>query len=95
MLRKERHGIHHVKQAKRRRSRIHNQRKRIEASGLMLLMDGSPQCWFDNKKFCTAIDDVTSELFTEFSLLETTVGCFKVLQKVIEIVTFLKRCMLT
>ncbi|CAH9050430.1 ISNCY family transposase ISShha1 [Pseudoalteromonas holothuriae] len=62
------HDIHHVKRAKRRRSRVHKHRERIEAAGLMLQMDGSPHRWFGNKKFCliAAIDDATSELFAEF-----------------------------
>lgn len=35
-LRKWAHYIHHVKRAKRRRSRVHKRRERMEAPGLML-----------------------------------------------------------
>ena len=80
------HDIHHLKRAKRRRTRIHKRRERIEAAGLMLQMDGSPHRWFGNKKYCliVAIDDTTSELFAEFFPSETTVGCLKVLRTIIE-----------
>jgi transposase len=80
------HDIHHVKRAKRRRSRIHKRRERMEAAGLMLQMDGSPHRWFGNKKSCliAAIDDATSELFAEFFPSETTAGCLKVLRAIIE-----------
>ncbi len=80
------HDIHHVKRAKRRRSRIHKHRERMEAAGLMLQMDGSPHRWFGNKKSCliAAIDDATSELFAEFFPSETTAGCLKVLRTIIE-----------
>ncbi len=39
-LRKWAHDIHHVKRAKRRRSRVHKRRERMEAPGLMLQLDG-------------------------------------------------------
>lgn len=80
------HDIHHVKRAKRRRSRVHKHRERMESAGLMLQMDGSPHRWFGNKKSCLidAIDDATSELFAEFFPSETTAGCLKVLRSIIE-----------
>lgn len=80
------HDIHHVKRAKRRRSRIYKHRERMEAAGLMVQMDGSPHRWFGNKKSCliAAIDDATSELFAEFFPSETTAGCLKVLRSIIE-----------
>ena len=70
------HDIHHVKRAKHRRNRIHKRRERMEASGLMLQMDGSPPRWFGNRKSCliAAIDDATSELFAEFFPSETTLA---------------------
>ncbi|MDN3608843.1 ISNCY family transposase [Vibrio ostreicida] len=85
-LRRWAHDIHHVKRAKRRRSRVHKHRERMGASGLMLQMDGSPHRWFGNKKSCliAAIDDATSELFAEFFPSETTAGCFKVMRTIIE-----------
>lgn len=80
------HDIHHVKRAKRRRSRVHKHRERMEAAGLMVQMDGSPHRWFGNKKSCliAAIDDATSELFAEFFPSETTAGCLKLLKNIIE-----------
>lgn len=52
-LRKWAHDIHHVKRAKRRRSRVHKRRERMEAPGLMLQMDGSTHRWIALKVFST------------------------------------------
>ena len=46
------HDIHHVKRAKRRRSKVRKRRERMESEGLLLQMDGSPHRWFGNKKSC-------------------------------------------
>ncbi|MDE1466104.1 ISNCY family transposase, partial [Spartinivicinus poritis] len=80
------HDIHHVKRAKRRRSLVRKRRERMDAPGLLLQMDGSPHCWFGNKKSCliAIIDDATSELHGEFFKAETTEGCLKVMRDYIE-----------
>lgn len=85
-LRKWAHEIHHVKRAKRRRSRVHKRRERMEAPGLLLQMDGSTHRWFGNKKSCmiAIIDDANSNLHAEFFLSETTVGSFSVIRGMIE-----------
>ena len=85
-LRKWAHDIHHVKRAKRRRSRVHKRRERMEAPGLMLQMDGSSHRWFGKKKSCliAVIDDATSDIQAEFFPSETTAGCLKVMRSVIE-----------
>jgi transposase len=76
------HEIHHVKRAKRRRSRVRKRRERMEAPGLLLQMDGSTHRWFANKKSCliAIIDDATSEVHAQFFESETTLGCLKVLR---------------
>lgn len=80
-LRSWAHDIHHVKRAKRRRDRVRKKRERMESSGLLLQMDGSPHRWFGDKKSCliAIIDDATSEIHAEFFESETTVGCLKVM----------------
>lgn len=85
-LRKWAHDIHHVKRAKRRRSRIHKRRERMETPGLMLQMDGSTHRWFGDKKCCliAMIDDANSQLFAEFFPAETTAGCLRLLRSVVE-----------
>ncbi len=85
-LRKWAHDIHHVKRAKRRRSRVHKRRERMETPGLMLQMDGSTHRWFGDKKCCliAMIDDANSQLFAEFFPAETTAGCLKLLRSVVE-----------
>jgi len=85
-LRKWAHDIHHVKRAKRRRSRVHKRRERMEAPGLMLQMDGSTHRWFGGKKSCliAMIDDANSDIHAEFFPSETTTGCLKVMRSVIE-----------
>lgn len=85
-LRKWAHDIHHVKRAKRRRSRVHKRRERMEAPGLMLQMDGSTHRWFGNNKSCliAMIDDANSDIHAEFFPSETTAGCLKVMRSVIE-----------
>ena len=76
------HEIHHVKRAKRRRSKIRKRRERMESPGLLLQMDGSPHRWFGDKQSCliAIIDDATSEIHAEFFESETTLGCLKVLR---------------
>ncbi|MEC9428217.1 MAG: ISNCY family transposase, partial [Pseudomonadota bacterium] len=78
--------IHHVKRAKRRRSRVHKRRERMEAPGLMLQMDGSTHRWFGDKKSCliAMIDDANSDIHAEFFPSETTEGCMKVMRSVVE-----------
>ena len=85
-LRKWAHDIHHVKRAKRRRSRVHKRRERMEAPGLMLQMDGSTHRWFGDKKSCliAMIDDANSDIHAEFFPSETTEGCMKVMRSVVE-----------
>ena len=85
-LRKWAHDIHHVKRAKRRRSRVHKRRERMEAPGLMLQMDGSTHRWFGDKKSCliAMIDDANSDIHAEFFPSETTEGCMKVMRAVVE-----------
>lgn len=80
------HDIHHVKRAKRRRSKARKRRERMDAPGLMMQMDGSPHRWFGDKKHCliAMIDDATSEVHAEFFPSETTVGCLKVMRDCIE-----------
>jgi len=80
------HEIHHVKRAKRRRPKARKRRERMESSGLMLQMDGSPHRWFGNKKSCliAIIDDATSEVHAEFFESETTQGCLKVMRDYIK-----------
>lgn len=80
------HDIHHVKRAKRRRSQVRKRRERMESSGLLLQMDGSPHRWFGNAKSCliAIIDDATSEVHAEFFKSETTQGCLKVMRNYIE-----------
>ena len=81
-LRNWAHEIHHLKRAKRRRSKVRKRRERMESPGLLLQMDGSPHRWFGNKKSCliAIIDDATSEIHAEFFKSETTLGCLKVLR---------------
>lgn len=85
-LRSWAHEIHHVKRAKRRRSRVHKHRERMELPGLMLQMDGCTHQWFGNNKSCliAAIDDANSELYAEFFTSETSTGCLKVIRSIIE-----------
>ena len=81
-LRSWAHEIHHVKRAKRRRAQARKRRERMESSGLLLQMDGSPHRWFGDKKSCliAIIDDATSEVHAEFFKSETTIACLKVLR---------------
>jgi len=76
------HEIHHVKRAKRRRSKVRKRRDRMASSGLMMQMDGSTHRWFGNTKTCliALIDDAISELHGEYFPSETTYGCLKVLK---------------
>lgn len=81
------HEIDMVKRAKHRRSTIRKRRQRMEQTGLMLQMDGSPHRWFGNKESCliAAIDDADSEVpYGEFFPSEDTISCMRVLQKIVE-----------
>lgn len=85
-LRSWAHEIHHVKRAKRRRSRVRKRRDRMESVGLLLQMDGSTHRWFGDKKSCliAMIDDATSDLNAQFFKSETTQGCLKVMRDYID-----------
>lgn len=81
------HEIKMVKRAKRRGSKVRRQRDRMQQTGLMLQMDGSPHAWFGGKTSCliAAIDDADSDVpFGEFFPSEDTISCMRVLQKIIE-----------
>jgi len=81
------HEIHMVKRAKRREPKIRRRRDRMEQTGVMLQMDGSPHVWFGGKPSCliAAIDDADSDVpFGEFFASEDTISCMRVLQKIIE-----------
>jgi len=80
------HDIHHVKRAKRRRTKPRKRRERMESPGLLLQMDGSPHRWFGDQKSCliALIDDATSEIHAEFFKSETTAGCLKVMRDYID-----------
>jgi transposase len=81
------HEIHMVKRAKRREPKIRRRRDRMEQTGVMLQMDGSPHAWFGGKPSCliAAIDDADSDVpFGEFFASEDTISCMRVLQKIVE-----------
>lgn len=81
------HEIKMVKKAKRRRAKVRRLRQRMQQSGLMLQMDGSPHRWFGGKPSCliAAIDDADSDVpYAEFFPAEDTISCMRVLQKIIE-----------
>lgn len=81
------HEIKMVKRAKRREPKVRRQRDRMQQTGLMLQMDGSPHHWFAGKPSCLigAIDDADSDVpFAEFFPAEDTISCMRVLQKIIE-----------
>ncbi len=86
------HEIHHVKRAKKRRSKVRKRRERMSCAGLMMQMDGSTHQWFGDKKSCliAIIDDATSEVHAEFFKSETTLGCLKVIKDFIAIKGFFK-----
>ena len=86
-FRKACHEINLVKKAKRRKRKVHRLRTRTAQAGVFLQMDGSPHRWFNNEVSCLigAIDDASNEnYYSEFFESETTVGCLKVLRKIIE-----------
>ena len=81
------HEIHMVKRARRRKPKVRRQRDRMQQTGIMLQMDGSPHCWFGGKPSCliAAIDDADSDVpFGEFFPAEDTISCMRVLQKIVE-----------
>ena len=86
-FRKSCHEIGMVKRAQKRRAKPKKARDRITQAGVMLQMDGSPHQWFGGVESCLigAIDDATSEVVgAEFFVSETTLGCMRVLKKIIE-----------
>lgn len=81
------HEIHLVKRARRRKSKVRRQRDRMQQTGIMLQMDGSPHHWFGGKPSCliAAIDDADSDVpFGEFFPAEDTISCMRVLQQIIQ-----------
>lgn len=81
------HEINLVKRQKRRSKTVRKIRNRTPQTGVMLQMDGSPHRWFGTEESCLigAIDDASNEnYYSEFFDGETTVGCLKVLRKIIE-----------
>lgn len=81
------HEVGLVKKAKRRSSVVRRLRNRTPQAGVMLQMDGSSHRWFNNKESCLigTIDDANNEnYYSEFFTGETTVGCMKVLSKIIK-----------
>lgn len=82
------HEIRHVKRKKRRKSQARYYRQRMQSTGLMLQMDGSPHKWFGDKDstLIAAIDDADSDIpHGEFFPAEDTISCMTLLQKIIEI----------
>lgn len=72
---------------KRRSSKARYLRSRMNKTGVLLQMDGSPHRWFDYKESCLigAVDDADSEIvYAEFFKSESTISCMTVLQKIIE-----------
>lgn len=81
------HEINLVKKLKRKRNKVRRLRNRTPQVGVMLQMDGSHHRWFNDEESCLigAIDDASNEnYYSEFFETETTVGCLKVLRKIIE-----------
>ena len=81
------HEIEMVKRAKKRRGKARKYRQRMQQTGLMLQMDGSPHAWFGGKPSCLigAIDDADSNVpYAEFFPAEDTLSCMVVLQRIIE-----------
>lgn len=81
------HEIHHVKRKKRRRACVRHYRQRMQSTGLLLQMDGSPHKWFGNKDstLIAAIDDADSDIvYGEFFPAEDTISCMTVLQRIVE-----------
>jgi len=82
------HEIRHVKRAKRRTAKARYRRQRMQSTGLLLQMDGSPHKWFGGKEatLITAIDDADSDIaYGEFFPAEDTLSCMTVLQRIIEL----------
>ena len=80
------HEIKMVKRAKRRSAKVRRQRTRMQQTGLMLQMDGSPHAWFGGLPSCliAAIDDADSDVpFAEFFNSEDTISCMRVLEQIV------------
>jgi transposase len=81
------HEMKMVKRAKRRKAKARYQRRRMQQTGLMVQMDGSPHRWFGGQPSCliASIDDADSDIpYAEFFHSEDTISCMRVLQKIIE-----------
>jgi transposase len=81
------HEIRHVKRRKRRSAKARHYRDRMQSTGLLLQMDGSPHVWFGNQEstLITAIDDADSNIpYGEFFPAEDTISCMTVLQNIVE-----------
>ena len=81
------HEINLVKKLKRKRCKVHRLFDRTPQIGILLQMDGRPHRWFSIEESCLigAIDEASNEnYYSEFFEAETTVGCLKVLRKIIE-----------
>lgn len=81
------HEIKMVKRAKRRKAIARYRRRRMQQTGLMVQMDGSPHRWFGGQPSCliACIDDADSDVpSAEFFHSEDTISCMRVLQKTIE-----------
>lgn len=77
-----------VKKPRKRRRTKRTYRDRMPQEGLLLQMDGSHHRWNGKDEWCliSAIDDATSEVpYAEFFKGETTIGCMKILKRIIEL----------
>ena len=87
IFRKWCHEIQMVKKAKRRAPKVRKRRERMQQTGLMLQMDGSPHHWFGDRPSCliAAIDDADSDVpFGEFFTAEDTISWYIVVPPHIE-----------
>lgn len=75
------------KNVKRKKKISRSRRERMQQTGLMVQMDGSPHRWFGREKTCLviAIEDATSDiLYGEFSKTETTFACMNVAKRILK-----------
>ena len=73
--------------SRRRPSKARIRRERMANEGLLLQMDGSHHCWNGKDEWCliAMIDDATSDVpCAEFFAGETTIGCLKMLRRLVE-----------
>jgi hypothetical protein len=76
-----------LKHKQRRRKKPRSLRDRMPSEGQMIQLDGSPHKWNGTDEWCLiyAIDDATSDIPAgEFFDSETTIGCLKVLKRIID-----------